>query len=179
MFILGRRYPTMNMRHTVEIVDVDFNGQSGLLLGRHPMRGVGRDVYRVYDQEGRLMISGKVAVEENGCNLQQPQYEGDMDHMEWQTMETAPKDGTHILCWVDPKAYPYVLETGKLTTYAAHAEWLDQAKKGFHICEWGGGVTGSKGDNIPDWWFVNGSDFEVVASPVRWMPLPEPPDQTE
>jgi len=89
---------------------------------------------------------------------------------------TAPKDRP-ILAWCDHEADPRSLDdTGKkLTLYAAHAEGLSHAPTGYHIVEWGGAWADSQedgGGNLPDWWFVVGSEFEQAANPVRWWPLP-------
>lgn len=92
-------------------------------------------------------------------------------------MDTAPKDKP-ILAWCDHAADPYFLEEGKrLTTYGAHAEGQMHAEDGFQIVVWGGEVAESDWETghvaaIPDWWFVAGSDWEVVANPVRWWKLP-------
>lgn len=100
---------------------------------------------------------------------------------EWQPMGIAPKDRP-ILAWCEHAADPYFEDsgTGRLTTYGAHAEGLDHAPDGYNVIVWGGGFQedeffGGPPSYVPDWWFVAGSDFECVASPVCWANLPEPP----
>ena len=75
------------------------------------------------------------------------------------------------------------------------AEWLREAADGIeqeiapvpdgpHVLVWGGeysehdAYTGSS-FTIPCWWFRVGSDFEEVANPTHWMPLPGPPQTKE
>lgn len=104
--------------------------------------------------------------------------------MKWQPMKTAPKDRP-VLAWCDHEADPYIVGTtgdGRtmLTLYAAHYEGMSHAPTGFHIVEWGGGFDDSTweypdGASLPDWWFVAGSEHEVAANPIHWMPLPKPP----
>lgn len=71
--------------------------------------------------------------------------------MEWQPIETAPKDGTRILVW-DNGCWP--------------ARWLEEAEHGH-------------GELGPGWqifeceldvWYALCAD-----NPTHWMPLPEPP----
>ena len=100
----------------------------------------------------------------------------------WQPIETAPKDKP-ILAWCNHAADPYVedAEAGRLTTYGAHCEGLSCASDGYNVVEWGGetseyGDYGERLYSIPDWWFVVGSNFEVVANPTHWQPLDPPPE---
>lgn len=96
----------------------------------------------------------------------------------WQTdMTTAPKDRPVVgLC--HHASDPYFIEderfTGHLTIYGAHAEYGSHAEDGPHILIWGGSWQDSPEDGggyIPDWWFVRGTNFEVVANPIAWMDL--------
>lgn len=96
---------------------------------------------------------------------------------------TAPKDRP-ILAWCDHDEDAFIDPTDpdRLTLYAAHGEGLSYARTGFHIVEWGGGFadTGEYGEmlaELPDWWFVVGSEFEIAANPTHWTPLPDPPRQ--
>lgn len=94
-------------------------------------------------------------------------------------MDLAPKD-QKILAWCEHAADPYHESDTRLTTYGAHCEGTRHAEDGFHVLEWGGEVIDSDWESgykasIPAWWFVAGSDFEVVASPTRWWKLPEVP----
>ena len=99
---------------------------------------------------------------------------------DWQPMETAPRDGTRILGDCVHEADPYYVGETRLTTYGAHAEGARFPDDGVYIVTWGGELleyeyeyTNTPSAHIPDWWFLAESDFEVVANPVRWMPLPE------
>lgn len=67
--------------------------------------------------------------------------------MEWQPIETAPKDGTQILLF-----WPYITQEGGVTT----GHWY------------------RAGEGVPDRWYspiVNG----YATPPTHWMPLPSPP----
>ena len=104
--------------------------------------------------------------------------------MEWQPIETAPKD-QDILVWFDHEADPYQDHNNpeKLTDYAAWAEcgevlhgrglciakWFQQQ---WEACdEYGGGFW------MPPCWFAYyRNDYEVACNPTHWMPLPAPPE---
>lgn len=96
----------------------------------------------------------------------------------WKTMESAPKDKPILAYCIHDKDDYYIEGTDRLTVYGAHCENWKVVDDGIHIVEFGGEYSESDWEssvkfNIPDWWFVNGSDFEVVANPVAWMPIPE------
>lgn len=95
--------------------------------------------------------------------------------------DNTPKNRT-ILAWCDHDADPYQ-EADRLTPYAAWCESCgEHAVDGFSIVEWGGGYYHSNApegpeERMPNWWFVNASDFETPANPVAWCELP--PDWKE
>lgn len=94
-------------------------------------------------------------------------------------IENAPRDGTPILAYCDHGADPRYLEDGKsLTTYAAHSEELGNVADGPNVVVFGGeyeeydDFTGRL-NRIPPYWFLYGSEFEIVAHPILWHPLPQ------
>jgi len=90
----------------------------------------------------------------------------------WLPMEKAPKDGTPILGMCVHTADPYHTEDPSLlTTYGAHCEGLIHVQDGPQLLVWGGAYSEDDWE-IPDWWFLSNSDFEIVANPVAWLPLP-------
>jgi len=97
-----------------------------------------------------------------------------MKELDWRPIDSAPKD-TPILAWCEHSADPYWEEDGMtLTTYGAQCEGLTRVSDGINLVIWGGEYD--EGENyIPAWWFRMDSEFEIVANPTHWMPLPEKP----
>ena len=91
----------------------------------------------------------------------------------WRTMHDAPKDGTQIL--------GFCVHEDKTTDgiYECHSVELGVCE-GMVVIQFGGGWDDrswedSSGGHIPDWWFRADGDYETVANPKNWMPLPKPP----
>ncbi len=111
--------------------------------------------------------------------------------MNWQPIETAPKDREIIVwnkakgsdprcgyceCFDEAQAYP----RGRLCLYHGHAEGLSAGEDGLQIAVWGGGWDDSSheysGPWMPDWWFRKDSEFEVALNPTHWLDT-EPPTE--
>lgn len=70
---------------------------------------------------------------------------------EWQTIDSAPRDGTRILC----------SRVGKRDSY----------KKSIRSTHWGLAPDKTRGERVEKWInFINGD-------PTHWMPLPKPPEE--
>ena len=78
----------------------------------------------------------------------------------WQPIETAPKDGTHVLLSYPGRityGYWLVLEVGKL------------------VGDCGGACRCPEYDEAPDpFWYSEDGGFTEEYPPTHWMPLPEP-----
>jgi hypothetical protein len=72
--------------------------------------------------------------------------------MEWQPIETAPKDGTLVLVFV-PAEYPEADDPAMVTAVYFGQKW--------------GWETTIKNDN--------GDPYPVEGKPTYWQPLPDPP----
>lgn len=111
---------------------------------------------------------------------------------EWKTMESAPKkrpilawcvmdktDDTNCALCCPDQIKLYTTGGYRLCLYHAHGEGLSYAPTGYHIVVWGGAFDDStheyQGANLPDWWFVEHSEFECVANPTHWQELDPPP----
>lgn len=80
--------------------------------------------------------------------------------MDWQPIETAPKDGTVVLIY-----------QGKEECCCATAKYVDTSHKELE-------VVGQKGKKVISEWveYTSGYwDADGFYDPTHWMPLPEPP----
>lgn len=97
----------------------------------------------------------------------------------WLPMASAPKDEPILaLCKHDADPYWLDEEHTTLTLYAGHAEGLTRVEDGPHVVVWGGAwddrsYEEPSAGHMPDWWFRYGSDFEEVANPIGWLPIPK------
>ena len=85
--------------------------------------------------------------------------------MNWQPIETAPKDGTEILVW------RYDIGSVLIARWDAPANFMTDRE-----CEEIG-----PGAEQYDWLYVDfvaGGRMEGPEAPTHWMPLPEPPVNT-
>lgn len=107
-----------------------------------------------------------------------------LEAMEWKPigeMTEEIKNGGQILGWCNSKADPYHLDDGRLTTYGAHAEVFGYCADGPQLVEWGGEYSGTEDEtgqdySIPNWWFKAETNFEQVANPTHFIPLPPAPE---
>lgn len=103
--------------------------------------------------------------------------------MKWNSIETAPKDGSFILVWYDHEANPIVedIQSGRLTAYGAWAEsgdFLDGT--GYAIAFWQDSQWESvdeygTGYWLPATWFAwFNDDAQFVVNPLYWSELHPP-----
>ena len=78
--------------------------------------------------------------------------------MDWQPIETAPKDGTVILVYEKPWGF----HPDHLFNSTHVVRWFDGERNG-----WGRGWMIAEYQNLG----------KNLTAPLFWMPLPEPPDQ--
>ena len=78
--------------------------------------------------------------------------------MAWQPIDTAPRDGTRILCFVPEWGEGYQIEVGRFD------ERIEI-------------VNGEERYRSARWWIGGGIGIEP-PQPTHWMPLPPPPEPT-
>ena len=76
--------------------------------------------------------------------------------MDWQTIETAPKDGREVLLRV------------KLRAGIPNCQLVGHYMRGGHCIEDHPAID-------QGWYFWNGRMFDLAAEPTHWMPLPPAP----
>lgn len=80
---------------------------------------------------------------------------------EWQSIETAPKDGSCILVWS--------------RTWAGEVNRPEEDNGSCYVAFY----TNGKSDYHGEWWYVHGGDAHASwVQPTHWMPLPTPPEET-
>lgn len=133
---------------------------------------------------------GNAATHYEGCACHENRRDAEIarlkDLLRWRKWpEEKPEDlSKSILAICQHSAAPEPGEGGRLCTYLAHAEGMSHAVDGFHVLEWGGEYSESDWESgysftIPDWWFVAGTDMEVVAYPTHWRPIVGPEEEHE
>jgi hypothetical protein len=71
---------------------------------------------------------------------------------DWQPIETAPKDGLHVVCGFE--------KNGKIRTSRAQFSWLERGRWFSHYADKGYGA------------------YPIPFKPTHWKPLPSPPEDT-
>lgn len=76
---------------------------------------------------------------------------------EWQPIETAPKDSSRVLVWMEPLPDPYATyREGNMAVIASYVAFSDALKR----------------EGMTDGWSWYGPER---CYPTHWMPLPPPP----
>ena len=92
---------------------------------------------------------------------------------DWQPIETAPKDGTHILLYTP--AYDY--QGARCDVRITYGYW-DVPKHGEQIGDCGGACRCPEYDDASEpYWYSDDGGFLEELPPTHWMPLPPPPHQ--
>lgn len=90
----------------------------------------------------------------------------------WKLMASAPTDGRPILAVCRHPA--------RTTDRRIYAGWLQElgslSLDGIHVIQFGGGFCDDPDDggaNMPDWWFLSSSAYEIPVNPIAWTEIPE------
>jgi hypothetical protein len=78
-----------------------------------------------------------------------------------------------VMCVHDNNAF---IDSYHFTVYGAHCEIFPHTEDGPQVVVWGGGMSGGEGldaYDIPPWWYRYGSNFQEVANPILFLPIPE------
>lgn len=90
---------------------------------------------------------------------------------EWKDIDTAPKDGTHVLLYA-----PVQEHQGKPTEPRLTYGYWDTPEHGKYLGDCGGSCRCPEYDDPhPPYWFSDDGGFTEEHPPTHWMPLPEPP----
>lgn len=87
--------------------------------------------------------------------------------MDWQPIETAPKDGTEILLWSG------VEDRSKDGPTIGH--WATDEECAVYVGDCGGECRCPEYDHNDPWWLSWDGGFTAEHPPTHWMPLPPPP----
>ena len=85
------------------------------------------------------------------------QLQAQVDALQWQPIETAPKDGTRVLVCADIWMWDRTIDKEVTAPQTLIAEWRDR--------EWA----------VDDWNYDCCGCSPETVKPAHWMPLPEPP----
>ena len=97
------------------------------------------------------------------------------DNQNWRDISTAPKDGTIILLWLRSGGKP-VLGFRKLWTFRG---WL-RFECLENLDEWRSAIAESAlNDPCGSLSWAEGRLLGLAHEPTHWMPLPDPPEQSE
>lgn len=89
----------------------------------------------------------------------------------WLPIETAPKDGTHVLLYAPASEYKGEPTAARLT----YGYWLVE-EHGAYLGDCGGECRCPEYDDPPEpYWFSDDGGFTKEDPPTRWMPLPSAP----
>jgi hypothetical protein len=122
---------------------------------------------RIREREGRAHERFAKATTENAALRKQVS-----DAVgEWQPIETAPKDGTHILLYAGVQEYQ-----GKQTEPRLTYGYWDVPDHGAYLGDCGGPCRCPEYDEPhPPYWFSDDGGFTTENPPTHWMPLPPAP----